>query len=67
MSTVTYDFLHPEEFDNFVPEVTRERQSQNAQTLILVITAGIIVVGIGYLYFRWWQDQQEKESQNKRQ
>jgi len=67
MSSVIYDSLHPEEFDNFVPEATSERQSQNIQRVVLVITAGIILAGIGYLYYRWWQGQQEKESPMKRQ
>jgi uncharacterized protein HemX len=67
MNSVTYNFVHPEEFDNFIPEATRERQTRNAQTVVLVITAGIIVAGIGYIYYRWWQDQQEKESQIRRQ
>jgi hypothetical protein len=50
MANISYNFVYPEPFNNFVPEVTLERQSQNAQTIILVITAGIILAGIGYLY-----------------
>jgi len=68
MASVTYNFVHPEEFNDFVPEALIEKRSQNAQKILLIFTAGIILAGIGYLYYHWWQDQQQKkESQIRRQ
>ena len=67
MASVTYNFVYPEEYNNFVPEVVKEQRSKKAQEILLIVTVGIIVSGIGYLYYQWWQDQKETETQIKRQ
>jgi hypothetical protein len=68
MASITYNFVHPEAFNNFIPEAIAEKGYQHSQDLILIITVGIIIAGLGYIAYTWWQEQQQKkESQIKRQ
>ncbi len=62
MSSVTYDFLHPEHFDKFVPEVVTEKRTQDAQMLFLIVGTGIILAGLGYLCYQCWIDKQLEEA-----
>ena len=68
MGSITYNFVHPDPFNNFIPEAIAEKRYQHSQNLILIITVGIIIAGLGYAAYTWWQDQhQKKEAQIKRQ
>lgn len=50
MASITYNFVNPEAFDAFIPEVVAQRREKNARVVLLILFSAFICLGGYYLY-----------------
>jgi hypothetical protein len=61
MASVTYNIIHPEEFQAFVPEVVKERRDKAARVILLSVGAVLLCLVAYTLYEDYLERKMDKQ------
>ena len=64
MTTVAYNLVHPEAYENIVPEAVTQERNQKSWNTFLLISAGIILAGLCFAGYQYWLESQQKKKQS---
>jgi len=61
MTTVAYNLVHPEAYENFVPEAVTQERNRKSWNTFLLISAGIALAGLCFAGYQYWLEREKKK------